>query len=251
MRRLLNWFRRDALEQDLDRELRYHLDRRVADLMQSGLDEREARRQATLEFGGLEQVQEEVRDVWLTRWLRDFVYDLRFSARSLSAQPLVHRDRRAVAGAWHRRDHGDLFARRPGHPPRASGPRARAAGPRRLEGRSGRERVRHLEPDVVPDLPRPSAARPVLRRRALPRGDDRDPVDGRRAHTRWRRRSSPGTYFSVLGVGPALGRVLDEGRRWDAGRERGGRAVARVLADAAWRARRTSSAARCWSTTTR
>jgi len=28
----------------------------------------------------LAQGQEEVRDVWLTRWLRDFVYDLRFSA---------------------------------------------------------------------------------------------------------------------------------------------------------------------------
>jgi predicted permease len=83
MRRLLNWFRRDALEQDLDRELRYHMDHRIADLMQSGLDEPRARRQARLELGGLAQVQEEVRDVWLTRWLRDFVYDLRFSARSV------------------------------------------------------------------------------------------------------------------------------------------------------------------------
>ena len=82
MKRLLNWFRRDALEKDLDRELRYHLERRVADLTRSGLAEWEARRQATLELGGLAQVQEEVRDVWLTRWLRDFVYDLRFSARS-------------------------------------------------------------------------------------------------------------------------------------------------------------------------
>jgi predicted permease len=82
MMRLFNWFRRDALEKDLDRELRYHMDRRVADLTASGLDEREARRQATLELGGLTQVQEEVRDVWLTRWLRDFVYDLRFSVRS-------------------------------------------------------------------------------------------------------------------------------------------------------------------------
>jgi predicted permease len=82
MKRLLNWFRRSALENDLDRELRYHMDRRVIDLMASGLPEWEARRQATLELGGLEQVQEEVRDVWLTRWLRDFVYDLRFSARS-------------------------------------------------------------------------------------------------------------------------------------------------------------------------
>jgi predicted permease len=83
MMRLLNWFRRDALEKDLDRELRYHLDRRVADLMRSGLDEREAQRQAKLELGGLAQVQEEVRDVWLTRWLRDFAYDLRFSARTV------------------------------------------------------------------------------------------------------------------------------------------------------------------------
>ena len=83
MRRLLNWFRRDALESDLLRELRYHMDRRVADLMESGLTEAEARRQAKLEVGGVVQVQEEVRDVWLSRWLRDFVYDLRFSFRTL------------------------------------------------------------------------------------------------------------------------------------------------------------------------
>src|SRR5262249_17523035 len=34
---------------------------------------------------GSHQVREEVRDVWLTRWLRDFVYDLRFSVRSFCA----------------------------------------------------------------------------------------------------------------------------------------------------------------------
>src|SRR3954453_1689460 len=87
MKRLLNWLRRDDLERDLDRELRYHVDRRVGDLMQSGLPEPEARRRATLELGGLEQVREEVRDVWLTRWLRDFVYDLRFAARSFLHSP--------------------------------------------------------------------------------------------------------------------------------------------------------------------
>jgi predicted permease len=87
MKRLLNWLRRSDLETDLDRELRYHVDRRVGDLMQSGMSEPEARRRATLELGGLEQVREEVRDVWLTRWLRDFVYDLRFSARSFLHSP--------------------------------------------------------------------------------------------------------------------------------------------------------------------
>src|SRR5215813_11501292 len=83
---LLNWFRLRALESGLDRELKYHIDRRVSDLMLSGLPEPEARRQATLELGGVTQVREEVRDIWLTRWLQDFVYDLRFSARSSPQQ---------------------------------------------------------------------------------------------------------------------------------------------------------------------
>jgi predicted permease len=87
MKQLLNWFRRGNLERGLERELRYHIDRRVSDLMLSGLTEREAQRRAMLELGGLTQVQEEVRDVWLTRWLRDFAYDLRFSARSFLRSP--------------------------------------------------------------------------------------------------------------------------------------------------------------------
>src|SRR5256886_7704880 len=84
---LTNWFRRKKLESGLDRELRYHLDRRIIDLERSGLPTEEARRQALLELGGVTQVQEEVRDIWLSRWLRDFVYDLRFSARSFFRSP--------------------------------------------------------------------------------------------------------------------------------------------------------------------
>jgi predicted permease len=87
MRQLLNWFRLRNLGSDLDRELKYHIDRRASDLMLSGLAEPEARRQATLELGGVTQVREEVRDIWLTRWLRDFMYDLRFSARSFLRRP--------------------------------------------------------------------------------------------------------------------------------------------------------------------
>src|SRR5213594_4432094 len=87
MKRMLNWFRLRKLESDLDRELKYHIDRRVSDLIHSGLPEPEARRRAALELGGATQVREEVRDIWLTRWLRDFVYDLRFSARSFRRSP--------------------------------------------------------------------------------------------------------------------------------------------------------------------
>jgi predicted permease len=86
MIRLFNWFRRGSLERGLARELQYHFDRRVADLTTTGIPEAEACRRVTVELG-LAQVREEVRDVWLTRWLRDFLYDLRFSARSFLRSP--------------------------------------------------------------------------------------------------------------------------------------------------------------------
>jgi predicted permease len=86
MIQLFNWFRRGSLERGLDRELQYHFDRRVADLTATGIPEPEARRRVAVELG-IAQVREEVRDVWLTRWLHDFFYDLRFSARSFLRSP--------------------------------------------------------------------------------------------------------------------------------------------------------------------
>lgn len=87
MNRLLNWLRLRKLENELDRELNYHIDRRVSDLMQAGSTEAEARRRASLELDGATQLREEARDVWLTQWLRDFVYDLRFSLRAFVKNP--------------------------------------------------------------------------------------------------------------------------------------------------------------------
>ena len=86
MIQLFNWFRRGSLERGLDCELQYHFDRRVSDLTESGIPDLEARRRVAVELG-LARVREEVRDVWLTRWLRDFLYDLRFSARSFFRSP--------------------------------------------------------------------------------------------------------------------------------------------------------------------
>jgi predicted permease len=87
MRQLVNWFRRKQLERDLERELQYHLDRRVTDFESSGLPATEARRRAMLELGGIPQIQNEVRGIWLGRWLPDFAYDVRFSVRSFLKAP--------------------------------------------------------------------------------------------------------------------------------------------------------------------
>lgn len=85
MARILNLFRRrrDRLERDLDRELRDHMDRRVADLLNEGLSEAEARRRASIELGGVAQTQEQVRDTWTWRWLDALANDLRYAIRSL------------------------------------------------------------------------------------------------------------------------------------------------------------------------
>ena len=72
------------MERDLDRELRYHMDRRVEDLIEDGLSEPEARRQASLELGGVPQVQEAVRDTWIWRWLDALMRDVRYAIRSLT-----------------------------------------------------------------------------------------------------------------------------------------------------------------------
>ena len=61
---LLPWKRR-AMERELERELGYHLDRRVDELLQRGLSDADARRQAAIEFGGVLQVREAVHDAWV------------------------------------------------------------------------------------------------------------------------------------------------------------------------------------------
>lgn len=87
MRQMINWFRRRKLEDSLDRELHYHLERRIRDFEQTGMPAKEARRQAMVELGGFARIQEDVRDIWLARWLRDFAYDLHFSLRSYRKTP--------------------------------------------------------------------------------------------------------------------------------------------------------------------
>jgi hypothetical protein len=54
MRWYHRFFRRGLTEKHLDAELRFHLDQRIADLVATGMAPEEARRQARLEFGGLD-----------------------------------------------------------------------------------------------------------------------------------------------------------------------------------------------------
>src|SRR5215831_2314393 len=73
-------------DEGVDRELRYHFDRLVREYIATGMDPDEAQRRTRLEFGGVEQIKEECRDV-RGRWLEDFGKDLRYSVRTLRRSP--------------------------------------------------------------------------------------------------------------------------------------------------------------------
>lgn len=87
----MNWWqrlrKRDRLENQLDSELRDHLERHVADKINSGMSEEEARRAARIEFGGLDQLKEECRDARGTQWVEAILQDVRLAWRALRKSP--------------------------------------------------------------------------------------------------------------------------------------------------------------------
>src|SRR5437016_4196358 len=83
MRWIRRPFQKSRAEKQLDQELRFHLDRQIADHIATGISPEEARRRATLEFGGLERVKEEVRDRRWETQLDNLFRDFRFALRSL------------------------------------------------------------------------------------------------------------------------------------------------------------------------
>src|ERR1043166_2600366 len=80
-------FRRGECEEELEKELRFHLDEHTSDLIAEGYSPEEARRRARLALGGPEQVKEMCRDARGTRWLWDLLRDLRYGMRVLAKQP--------------------------------------------------------------------------------------------------------------------------------------------------------------------
>jgi predicted permease len=85
--RLLSLTRRDALERGLDEEIRFHLEQQVEKNLKEGMPPDQARRQALLRFGGVEQVREGTRDEFRVALLQDSLQDLRHGSRALRRAP--------------------------------------------------------------------------------------------------------------------------------------------------------------------
>jgi predicted permease len=80
-------YRRKQMEDQLERELSFHLDQHASDLIDRGHTPDQARRQARLALGGPEQVKEKCRDARGTRWLEDMVHDTRYALRTFRQKP--------------------------------------------------------------------------------------------------------------------------------------------------------------------
>jgi len=84
--RLSRWA--SSRDDRIDRELREHIERQVADYVASGMSEPDARRRVRVEFGGLEQAKEHLRDVQTHQWFNELVRDSRVGFRGLRREPL-------------------------------------------------------------------------------------------------------------------------------------------------------------------
>src|SRR6266516_2815635 len=84
LRSLFRWMQAD---QELDDELRDHLERKTEEYVAQGMTQEEAHRRARIDLGGIEKTKEKCRDARRVNWIQDFVQDLRFGLRVLRKSP--------------------------------------------------------------------------------------------------------------------------------------------------------------------
>jgi predicted permease len=79
--------RRKRMLNDLDQDIRDHIDRETQDNIERGMSPDEARHAALRKFGNVRRVREDSRAVWMRRWLEELVQDLRYGLRMLRKSP--------------------------------------------------------------------------------------------------------------------------------------------------------------------
>src|SRR5215470_3829505 len=85
--RLRSLFRRAQVEQELDEELRYHIERQIEEHIAKGMTPDEARYAALRAMGGVERRKEECRDMRRVRLIEELMQDLRYGLRTLRKSP--------------------------------------------------------------------------------------------------------------------------------------------------------------------
>ena len=84
--RLRSLFRRKQVEQELDEELLYHIEKKTGEYVAQELTPEESRRAALRAMDGLAQRKEECRDARRVNLIEDLVKDIRYAARVLGTR---------------------------------------------------------------------------------------------------------------------------------------------------------------------
>lgn len=203
------WFRRRRFDEDLRDELAAHLDHRVDDLVRGGLTRAEARRRARVELGAVETYKDlcrETRPLSSWRTMPELVLrDVWHAARRLAAAPLFTLFAAGSLGLGLAATttayavlHAALWTS-----PGVSDPDGLFV--LSTSATAGRRawRAAVSEPDYV-DLARSWTDRALVAATTA----FEDGLSGESDTEEVRAESVSGAYFAVVGVGPALGRVL-------------------------------------------
>jgi len=85
--RIRDLFRKKRFENEMDQELRFHVESSITDNIHAGMAPEEARRAALLAFGGVDRIKEDCRDTRWTRLLDELALDSRHALRRLARNP--------------------------------------------------------------------------------------------------------------------------------------------------------------------
>lgn len=88
VRRLVARLRRARLDDEMREEIAQHIDARRRQLIDDGMDPREAAYEARRMFGNATVIREETRDMWSFQWFESMLQDVRFGARLLRRSPV-------------------------------------------------------------------------------------------------------------------------------------------------------------------
>jgi putative ABC transport system permease protein len=84
---LRRWFSQKHRDENMNEELRFHIEQQTAANIAAGMTPQEARRQAVLQFGAVEGVKEDCREERRGFWLESLWADVRYGLRALRRNP--------------------------------------------------------------------------------------------------------------------------------------------------------------------